>query len=197
MKTSNLIPVEVSARHMHISAPDMKKLFGSDHNLTKYKDLSQEGEFAAKEVVNAIGPSGRVLENIRVLGPVRERTQIELSRTDTFFLGIEAPLKLSGDLEGSASIILRGPMGEVKMSGGVIVAKKHIHASPKEAKTLGIADGDLVEVEIESDQRPVIFKKVPVRVRDKFHLALHLDTDEGNACWAEKGTKAKILNLKQ
>ncbi len=195
MKTSNLIPVEVSARHMHISVSDMKKLFGPDHNLAKYKDLSQEGEFAAREVVNAIGPSGRVLENIRVLGPAREKTQIELSRTDTFFLGIEAPLKLSGDLEGSAPIILRGPMGEVKMSGGVIVAKKHIHASPEDAKALGVADGDLVDVEIASDQRPLVFKKVPMRVKDKFNLALHLDTDEGNACWAEKGTMAKIINL--
>lgn len=187
------VPVEISARHNHLSKEDLGKLFGKDHNLTKYRELSQPGTFAAKEMVTLVGPVNRSLENIRVLGPCRDYSQIELSRTDAIYLGINTPLRLSGDIKGSASVIVKGPHGEVLFKEGVIVAKRHIHVSPVEADNLGINNGDRISIKIQSTPRPLVFNDVEVRVDPNFRLALHLDTDEGNAAWVEYGTEGAII----
>ena len=187
------VPVEISARHIHLSKEDLGKLFGKDHNLTKYRELSQPGTFAAKEMVTLVGPVNRSLENIRVLGPCRDYSQIELSRTDAIYLGINTPLRLSGDIKGSASVIVKGPHGEVLFKEGVIVAKRHIHVSPVEADNLGINNGDRISIKIQSTPRPLVFNDVEVRVDPNFRLALHLDTDEGNAAWVEYGTEGAII----
>jgi putative phosphotransacetylase len=173
------VKVEISARHMHISQKDVDKLFGAGYKLKPIKELSQEGEFAAQETVTLVGLK-RKLENFRIVGPARSETQIELAYTDCFSLGIEAPLRLSGDIEGSAGAKLIGPAGEVELKEGVIVAKRHLHINQSEADKLGLKNDDAVKAKI-AGERGLIFDNVIVRIKDNFKMSVHVDTDEANA----------------
>ncbi|MEZ0227110.1 MAG: phosphate propanoyltransferase, partial [Planctomycetota bacterium] len=174
------IPVAVSARHVHLDQETLEKLFGPGARLTARKPLSQPGQFASEEVVTLVGPRRRI-EGVRILGPVRKKTQVEISRTDEFFLGVDAPVRGSGDLKGSAPITLEGPKGSVQLAEGLIRALRHVHASPDEATALGVSDGDYVAVAITGGPRDLVFGDVLVRVHPEFSLEMHLDTDEGNA----------------
>ncbi len=183
MKTEK-VKVEISARHLHLSQTDLEKLFGAGYVLKKLKDLSQEGEFAAEETVTLVGPK-RKLENLRVVGPVRPATQIEIAYTDAFFLGIDAPLRLSGNIAGSAGAKIIGPVGEIDLAEGVIVAKRHLHINQKEADELGIKNDNLAKVKVDGE-RGLIFDNVVVRIKPTFHTSVHIDTDEANACGCGK-----------
>ena len=173
------IPIEISARHIHLSQNDLDKLFGADYELKIKKDLSQKGEFASEETVALIG-SKNTIEKLRVVGPVREKTQVELSYSDCFFAGIDAPLRLSGDVAGSVGAKIKGPAGEVELKEGVIVAKRHLHLNPKEAEELNLKDNDLVKVKVIGD-RGLIFENITVRIKPNFKKSAHIDTDEANA----------------
>lgn len=183
MKTVK-VKVEISARHIHLSQTDLEKLFGAGYELKKIKDLSQEGEFAAEETVILVGPK-RKLENLRVVGPVRQATQVELSHTDAFSLGIDAPLRLSGNVAGSAGAKIIGPAGEVDLTEGVIVARRHLHINQNEADELDLKNDDLVKVKI-AGERGLVFENVVVRIKPNFHTSVHVDTDEANACGCGK-----------
>ncbi len=185
------ILIEISARHAHLSDNDLALLFGSNYQLTSIKSLSQSGQFSSQETVVLEGPKGKI-ENIRVLGPNRSQTQVEVSKTDAYLLGIEAPVKESADLGDSVGGTLIGPKGKIELEKGVIVAQRHIHASPKEAQSIGIKDGDLVSIET-FGERPVTFHKVIVRVEPQFKLAFHIDTDEGNAAGITNGDFGEII----
>lgn len=179
------IPVGVSNRHIHLSAGHLETLFGTGHTLTFEKDLKQVGEFAAKETVTLVGPKG-VIRGVRVLGPVRNFTQIELSRTDGFSLGIAPPVRDSGDIEGSAGIVVVGPAGAVTLKQGVICAARHIHMQQADAQRLGVADKDRVTVEV-GGLRGGTFHNVLVRISADFRLEFHIDTDEANAAELKNG----------
>lgn len=185
------IPVGVSNRHVHLSAEDCGKLFGAGHALTWKNDLKQTGEFAAAETVTLAGPKG-VIQNVRVLGPLRKCTQIEISRTDGFGLGIAPPLRDSGDLAQSAGIEVVGPCGVITLTEGVICASRHIHMHPDDAPRFGVRDRDRVRVET-SGSRGCIFKEVLIRVSPGFCLEFHIDTDEANAVGLKNGDSVKIL----
>lgn len=173
------VKVEISAHHAHLSQTDLEKLFGAGYKLKPAKELSQEGEFAAEETVILAG-SKRQLERLRIVGPARSETQIELAYTDCFSLGIEAPLRLSGDIDGSAGAKLIGPAGEVELKEGVIVAKRHLHVNQGEADKLGLKNDDVVKVKVAAE-RGLIFDNVIVRIKDNFKMSVHVDTDEANA----------------
>ena len=173
------IRVSVSVRHAHLSKADVEALFGPGYVLTKKTPLYIDSEFAANETVNLIGPRGRV-DNIRIIGPERAKTQVEISRTEEFQLGIDAPIRESGDLDGTPGIILEGPAGRVEMPDGVICAMRHIHMTPEDAENYGVKDRDIVMVSLEGD-RELIFGDVMVRVKPNYKLEMHLDTDEANA----------------
>ena len=175
--------IEVSARHIHLSQKDLESLFGQDYILNKAKDLSQPGEFAAEETLTLVGPK-RTMENVRIIGPIREKTQVELSITDCFFLGIKPVIKISGDLEGTEGIKVIGPKGEVVLDKGVIVPQRHLHIQTGEAEKNGLKTGDIIKVKVESN-RSLVFDNVVVRAKDNYETALHLDTDEGNAAGVE------------
>lgn len=175
------VPVAVSARHVHLAQKEIDILFGPGYQLTKRNDLYQPGEFAANEVVTLVGPKLRSLTNVRILGPVRDRTQVEISRTDAITLGIPAPVRRSGDLAGSAPITLVGPKGSITLPEGAIIANRHIHMSPVEAEKWGLKDNDEVTVRTVKSDRPTIFGGVQVRVSPKFKLVMHIDTDDANA----------------
>lgn len=178
------VKVEISARHVHLCQDDLEKLFGAGYELKKIKNLSQEGEFAAEETVTLVGPK-RKGENLRVVGPVRSATQVELAYTDAFSLGINAPLRLSGNVAGSAGAKLIGPAGEVELKEGVIVAKRHLHINQKEADELNLKNNDIVKVKI-GGERELIFDNVIVRIKPNFRMSVHLDTDEANAAGCGK-----------
>jgi len=173
------VKIEVSARHIHPSQADLDKLFGSGFTLTKYKDLSQTGQFAAEERVRLVGPAG-VVEKVRVLGPCRKETQVEVSETDAKTLGLEPPVRDSGDLEKSSGVKIVGPVGEVDLKRGLILALRHLHMDPATAKKLGLKNGDRVKVDV-GGKRDLLFENVLVRVDSTFRLAMHIDTDEANA----------------
>jgi len=172
------IPVGISVRHLHICKEDLEKLFGSGAELHPERTLYQ-GDFAAKEAVALIGPKMRLLERVRILGPMRDRTQVELAKTDAIFLGVDAPLRLSGDLKGSAPITIIGPEGVVQLKEGCIRAMRHIHMNTKEAEYFGLKNGDLVKIRV-GGPTAVVFENVVVRVSDEVKLQIHFDTDEGN-----------------
>ena len=172
------IPVGISVRHLHICKEDLEKLFGSGAELHPERTLYQ-GDFAAKEAVALIGPKMRLLERVRILGPMRDRTQVELAKTDAIFLGVDAPLRLSGDLKGSALITIIGPEGVVQLKEGCIRAMRHIHMNTKEAEYFGLKNGDLVKIRV-GGPTAVVFENVVVRVSDEVRLQIHFDTDEGN-----------------
>jgi len=186
------IPVAVSARHAHLSAATLERLFGAGYRFTKRADLSQPGQYSAEETVTLIGPRGRV-ERVRLLGPPRSADQIEISRSDEFVLGVDAPVRLSGDLTGTPGITLEGPRGRVTIERGLICARRHIHMSPADSERLGVRDGEVVQVRIDSDGRDATFGDVIVRVAADFRLELHLDTDEANAAGLSGAVRATLV----
>ena len=177
----NKILVETSARHVHLSREDLDILFGKGFELTSKKDLSQPGQFATNERVTVVGPK-REIANISILGPVRKQTQVELSATDARSVGIPIVVRESGDLAGTPGCKIVGPCGEVEISEGVIVAKRHIHLTPDSAAEFGVEDKQIVSVEIKGTGRSTVFGDVVIRVSEKFAPAMHIDTDESNAC---------------
>lgn len=179
-----MLPIGVSARHIHLTQEHIEKLFGAGYQLTKKKDL-MGGQFAANEQVTIVGTKLRAIENIRVLGPARSKSQVEISQTDTFKLGIKAPIRESGNLGGSAPIAVVGPKGTVYLEEGCIIAKRHIHMSPKDAISAGVKDGEIVSVIINND-RKTEFHDVLIRVDDSFTLEMHIDADEANAANVSK-----------
>jgi acetate kinase len=181
------IPVAVSARHAHLSQPTIDVLFGPGHKLTVRGPLSQTGQYSAAETISLIGPSGRI-DGVRVLGPPRDRDQVEISSTDEFALGIQAPLRLSGDLDATPGVTVEGTRGRLALPSGVINARRHVHMSPKDAAKLGVAHGDMVDVRVDSEGRDLVFSDVSVRVSDDFRLEMHIDTDEANAAGIGRGS---------
>jgi putative phosphotransacetylase len=173
--------VHASARHMHVCREHLDQLFGPGYELTVDRPLYQEGNFAAKETVTLIGPRSRLISNLRILGPLRSRTQVELAFTDAVSLGLEAPIRLSGDLDGTPGAFLMGPQGMVELEGGVIRAARHVHMSPQDAAHYGVEQGDLMKLRVGGDAG-MTFGRVQVRIGPDFRLDVHLDTDEANAC---------------
>jgi len=186
------IPVAVSARHLHLTQETFEKLFGTGAVPTVYKEISQPGQFACNEKVNLIGPRNRI-DGVRLLGPLRSVDQVEIARTDEFRLGIDAPIRDSGKLAGSAAITLEGPEGTVHLEEGLICARRHIHMHPDDAVSFGVADKDVVEVAIVGGPRDLAFGDVLVRVSDKYKLEMHIDTDEANAAEIQPGTGGELI----
>ena len=183
-KKNIIMPVEVSARHCHLSKEDLEKLFGVGYELKKMKQLSMPSDFAAEEIVD-VQVGNKKIEKVRVVGPLRNQTQVEVSKTDAVALGANPPVRLSGDLADSLGVTLIGPAGKVDLDRGLIIALHHLHCNPAEAKSLGVKNKDSIAVKINSE-RPVAFFNVPVRVGENYKLCLHLDTDEGNAAGINK-----------
>ena len=190
--STDRVPVGVSARHVHLSKTDLQTLFGPGASLTKRNSLYQPWEFAAEETVSLVGPRSRILPNVRVLGPLRQQTQVELARTDAIFLGIDAPVRMSGELRGSAPLVLVGPVGAVTLTEGAILAQRHVHANPSEAQELQLQDNDIISLEVPGE-RGLIYHNVQVRVKPEYRLELHLDTDEANAAGFQPGVTARIV----
>ncbi len=186
--------VETSARHIHVNQEHLEILFGKGHELTKKKDLSQPGQFACEERVTIVGPK-KELAGVSILGPVRSATQVELSATDARSIGIAAPIRESGDVAGSGACKVIGPCGEIEISEGVIVAKRHIHLTPADAEELGVKDKDIVWVKLDTDGRKAVLGDVVVRVSEKFARAMHIDTDESNAVSAPRDLMGEIVEL--
>lgn len=185
--------IETSARHVHVTQEALETLFGAGYTLTKKKDLSQPGQYACEERVQVIGEKGS-FPAVSILGPVRPASQVELSASDARTIGVQAPVRESGDIAGSGACKLVGPKGEVELKEGVIVAKRHIHMTPQDAEAYGIEDKQIVSVKIESAERSLVFGDTVVRVSPKFKLAMHIDTDESNAVLAPAGTFGIILD---
>ena len=190
-KTMKFI-VETSARHVHVTEKDLEILFGKGAKLTKKKDLSQPGQFACEERVTVVGPK-KELANVSILGPCRKETQVELSATDARSIGISAPIRESGDLDGSAPCKIVGPCGEIEISQGVIIAKRHIHLTPADAEELGVKDKDIVWVKLNTPERKAILGDTVCRVRPNYSAAMHIDTDESNAVGAGKELYGEIV----
>jgi len=186
------IPIAVSARHAHLSQDTIDRLFGAGHELRRRAALSQPGQFAAEETVALIGPRGR-LDGVRVLGPPRRHDQVEISRTDEFTLGVDAPVRISGDLLNTPGITLEGTHGRATLANGLISARRHIHMNPEDAARFGVRDCDTVQVRVDSDGRDLVFGDVTVRVSKDFSLELHLDTDEANAAGIERGDRGALI----
>ena len=190
--SNDTVPVGVSNRHIHLSTADLETLFGAGYELTPIKDLSQPGQFACKETLTIVGPSLRPIENVRVLGPVRKASQVEISRTDSFTLKVKPPVRESGDIAGSAPVTIIGPKGVVTLKEGCIIANRHIHMSTDEGAAFGLSDGQYVDVEV-SGERRTKFYAVQVRVHKDFRLEMHIDTDDANAAGIGNGAKVKIV----
>ena len=186
------IPVAISARHAHLTQATLERLFGAGFRLHPARQLSQPHEFAAAETVTVVGPHGR-LEHVRLLGPPRHEDQVELSRSDALQLGLDARLRVSGDLHDTPGVTLEGPAGRVTLTHGAILAHRHIHMSPADAERFNVKDRDIVAVSIDSDERDLIFADVLVRVAPDYRTELHLDTDEGNAAGIGPGVTAVLL----
>ena len=180
------IPVGVSNRHIHLSREDLETLFGKGYELTPIKDLSQPGQYACKECLTLIGPSMRPIENVRVLGPVRKTSQVEISATDSYVLKVKPPVRESGKIEGSAPIRIVGPKGIVELKEGCIIANRHIHMSPSDGERFGLRDGDYIDVDVDGKRRTRWFD-VQVRVHKDFRLEMHVDTDDANAAGIGNG----------
>ena len=185
------VPIGVSARHVHLTKEHIDILFGTGYELTKKKEL-MGGQFASNEMVTIVGLKLRAIENVRILGPVRKASQVEVSKTDAIKLGIHVPIRESGDTKGSAPIALVGPKGAVYLEEGCIIAMRHIHMSPKDAKLAGVKDGEIVSVKVEND-RGTIFNHVKIRVDESFTLEMHIDTDEANASSIATGDSVIII----
>ena len=187
-----MVPIGVSARHVHLTQEHVEALFGPGYQLTKKKYL-MGGQFASNEKVTIVGLKLRAIENVRVLGPVRKNTQVEISATDAISLGVKAPIRESGNIAGSAPIAIIGPKGAVYLNEGCIVAKRHIHMAPKDAMAAGVHDGDIVSVKADNE-RGTIFNNVQIRVDDSFTLEMHIDTDEANAAQIKSGDTVRIVS---
>ncbi len=186
------VPVGVSNRHIHLTREHVETLFGKGYELTKLKDLSQPGQFACKEQLTLVGPSMRAIEGVRVLGPERKKSQVEISRTDSFTLKVKPPVRESGDVAGSAPVTIIGPKGIVTLSEGCIIANRHIHMSVEEGEKYGVKDGEYVDVEM-GGVRKSLFYDVQIRVHKDFRLEMHIDTDDANAVGVGNGAKVKII----
>ena len=186
-----MVPIGVSARHIHLTQEHVETLFGPGYQLTKKKEL-MGGQFASNEVVTIVGVKLRAIENVRILGPVRSKTQVEISATDSITLGVKAPIRESGNVEGSAPIAIIGPKGAIYIKEGCIIAKRHIHMSPADAKAAGVTDGQVVSVKADNE-RGTIFNHVQIRVDDSFTLEMHIDTDEANAARIRTGDTVRIM----
>lgn len=186
------IPVAVSARHLHLDAATFAVLFGEGATPTRMKDISQPGQYACEEKVNLIGPRGRI-DGVRLLGPLRSKNQVEVSRTDEFKLGVDAPIRDSGQVAGSAPIVLEGPKGTAPLAEGLICAKRHVHMAPADAQRFAVKDGDEIEVAITGGPRDLVFGDVLVRVSDKYVLEMHIDTDEANAAELNAGASGDLV----
>ncbi|MFZ5918107.1 MAG: acetate/propionate family kinase [Chloroflexota bacterium] len=189
------IPIGVSAHHVHLSQKDVERLFGVGHQLTPRSPLSQPGQFACEEVVRLIGPRGS-MDRVRVLGPARSQTQVEISRTEGYRLGIHAPVRMSGDLDGTPGLIVEGSAGQIEIESGVIYAQRHVHMTPADARRLGLQNGDTVRLRAEGE-RELIFGDVAVRISPKFQLEFHLDTDEANAAQLNTGDVAYLDGIQE
>lgn len=183
--------VEISARHAHVTQADLETLFGRGYQLTQKKELSQPGQYASNEKITVVGPRGQLM--VSILGPTRKATQVEVTLTEARTLGLTAPVRESGDIEGSAPCKLVGPEGEVELSEGVIIAKRHIHMQPEDAVKLGVKDKDVVSVKLDTMDRALIFCDTVVRVNPNFSLSMHIDTDEANAAAASGAVFGKIV----
>ena len=190
-KKGILVPVGVSARHVHLTQEHVEELFGKGYQLTKKKEL-MGGQFAANEMVTIVGLKLRAIENVRVLGPVRKASQVEISATDAVKLGIKAPIRESGNVAGSAPIAIVGPKGALYLNEGCIVAQRHIHMSPADAMAAGVSDGQIVSVKADNE-RGTVFNHVKIRVDDSFTLEMHIDTDEANAAQIKTGETVMIM----
>ena len=186
------IPVGISNRHIHLSKEHVETLFGAGYELTPCKELSQPGQYACKELLTIVGPSLRPIEKVRVLGPVRSASQVEISRTDAYVLKVSPPVRESGKTEGSAPITIIGPKGVVTLKEGLIIANRHIHMSLEDGEKFGVKDNDYVDVDAYSERRTRFFD-VQVRVHKNFRLEMHLDTDDANAAGLKNGSKVSIV----
>jgi propanediol utilization protein len=184
--------VNVSARHMHVTPHDLQILFGPGATLTRLKDLYQQGEFASEQLVTIVGPRQRIIPNVRILGPVRDYTQVELSYTDGVYLGIDLPLRISGNHQGTPGCTILGPKGAVNLGKGVIRAERHVHVSQQDMDYYSVADGDYMKLRIDGPCG-LVFDRVKVRYHPKVVLEVHIDTDEGNACDLESATHMELF----
>jgi len=189
------IPIAVSARHIHLTQEAVEALFGPGHHLTPRNDLSQPGQFACEETLTVVGPK-RSLEKVRVLGPTRPKNQVEVSRTDEFWLGVDAPVRRSGHVANSPGVTLQGPAGTLTLTEGLICAARHIHMTPQDAKDFGVENGDIVEVRINSEERDLVFGDVLIRVSPKYALEMHVDTDEANAAELSRRDEGMLVATK-
>lgn len=189
--TGYMVPIGVSARHIHLTQADVETLFGKGYQLTKKKEL-MGGQFASNELVTIVGLKLRAIENVRILGPVRKASQVEISATDAIKLGIKAPIRESGKIEGSAPIAVVGPSGVIYLKEGCIIASRHIHMSPADAEKAGVKNGDVVSVKVDNE-RATTYNNVLIRVDPTFTLEMHIDTDEANAAKISTGMKAEII----
>lgn len=185
------VPIAVSARHVHLQPEHVEVLFGTGYELTQRSELSQPGQFAANETVMIAGPKSSI-ERVRILGPVRKATQVEVSFTDAMKLGVKPPLRESGNIEGSAPITLIGPKGSVHIEQGLIIAQSHIHMAPADAARFGVNDGEYVTVEADGI-RPISFRNVRIRVNERYRLEMHIDTDEANGGFITQGSIGRLV----
>lgn len=186
-----VVPIGVSARHIHLTQEHVEALFGPGYQLTKKKEL-MGGQFASNELVTIVGLKLRAIENVRILGPVRSKSQVEVSATDAIRLGVKAPIRESGNIAGSAAIAVVGPKGAIYLNEGCIIAKRHIHMPPEAARAAGVHDGDTVSVKADNE-RGTVFNHVQIRVDDSFTLEMHIDTDEANAAHIATGDVVRII----
>lgn len=189
---SNEIPVGISNRHIHLNKDDLETLFGKGYELTPIKELSQPGQYACKETLTLVGPSMRSIENVRVLGPLRKQSQVEISVTDSFVLKVKPPVRESGKTQGSAPVTIIGPKGIVVLKEGCIIANRHIHMSPADAAHFGVKDGDYIDVDAFSGTKRTRWFDVQIRVNDAFRLEMHVDTDDANAVGFKNGSTVTV-----
>lgn len=193
LQQSKQVPIAASNRHIHLSPEHVDRLFGKGYELNKLKALSQPNQFAAKETVTLIGPKGKI-PNVRVLGPARGNTQVEVSLFDGFTLGVKPPIRNSGDIKGSEAITIQGPRGQVTINEGLICAARHIHMHTSDGEAFGVSDGDRVQVKVEGE-RGVVFSNVLIRISPKYKLEMHIDIDEANAANIKNGQIGEILAI--
>jgi len=191
MMSQKTLPIALSNRHIHLSQGDIETLFGEGYELTKLKDLSQPGQYACEEKVDVVGPKNTI-KGVRVLGPARNKTQIEVSIADSFILGVQPPVRDSGDLAGSPGVKIIGPKGEVELPEGVIVAARHIHMHTSDAENFGVVDKQRVHVRTKGE-RAVVFENVLVRAHETYALEMHVDVDEGNAAGLKNGDLVELV----
>ena len=186
------IPIGISGRHVHVTQEHLEILFGKGFELTKFKPLSQPGQYAANEKVDVISPKGNIIKGVRILGPVRPASQVEISRSDALRGGFTAPVRSSGDVKGSGPCVLVGPNGSVELTEGVIIADRHIHFSLEDAENFGVSNGDIVSILVEGE-KPGLLGNVLCRVSKSYALDCHLDTDDGSAFMLNTGDEATLV----